>query len=147
MKMKKQFLTALALLSFTAQAAFVPRKCVSKLLQIAGNTATSGLFFDWTDAISEQFNIYSVPILKRSCVSSDAKLHSFRLVLRGYDKETNSVDEGSNVMSDSAGPAEVGECYNERSPVYAQPMAGRIYYDNERVQGVRFFYKEKNEYF
>ena len=73
------------LFAASARAKLVERKCLRKLLNIAGNMATSGTFFDWSEDILEKFPAESVPILKRSCVSEDDKLHSFRLVMRGYD--------------------------------------------------------------
>jgi len=110
------------------------------LFTIAGNTAVRGTFFDWSDHVTEKFNMEAVPILKRSCLAENGDLHSFRLVMRGYD-------DRSNIMSDSAGPSELGNCSNIRSPIYDQPIAGRIYYDTDRVQGVRFFFDGTTSYF
>ena len=57
------------------------------------------------------------------------------MVLRGKD-------EWSNLLTNSAGPSEYGDCKNERAPVEAYPIAARIYYDVRRVHGVEFYYKE-----
>ena len=140
MKLIKRIVLTAAILSLTASPKLVARNCMKKLLQIAGNMATSGTFFDWTDHIIEEFPYKSVPLIKRSCISEEGKLHSFRLVMQGYSWD-------SNIISDAAGPSEYGDCHNVVSDVQDFPTSGRIYYDNDRVQGVRFFYDGTTDYF
>ena len=66
--------------------------------------------FDWTEKVTQEFNTQSVPVIRRSCLSASGELNSFRLVMRGYDTE-------SNIVSDSVGPSELGTCNNWYSPV------------------------------
>lgn len=73
-------------------------------------------------------------MLKRSCFSAETEeLNSFRLVIRGDDPT-------SNILSNSAGPSELGNCSNKRAPVEEQPSLGKIYYNANRVLGIEFIY-------
>ena len=102
-------------LAVATNATPVSIKCLSKLNVLAGNaigtTGQTTTAFDWTDEILQEFHTESVPMLKRSCLSSTTgDLNSFRIVVRGYDPR-------SNITSDSAGPSELGICGNKPAPV------------------------------
>ena len=88
-------------------------ECLKKLDVLGGNAFKAGqatTAFDWTDEILKEFQTESVPVLKRSCYSRKGELNSFRIVIRGYDTS-------SNILSDSAGPSELGTCENKPAPV------------------------------
>lgn len=83
-------------------------ECLSKENLIAGSSAPTGsavTVFDWTDEVSTIFNTQSIPVLMRSCQAANGDLNSFIIVMRGYDS-------GTNVLSKSAGPNELGTCAN-----------------------------------
>ena len=88
----------------------IKQECLEKLSNIAGTDVEGSTEFDWTDQALEQYNSESVPVLKRSCLADNGDLNSFRIVLKGYD-------DWSNVVSDSAGPSEFGNCSNKPAPV------------------------------
>ena len=122
-----------------ARSVPVKNECLSKLPQLAGPSGTSGVtVFDWTEEIVEEFNSQSKVLLKRSCLNSSGDLNSFRLVLLGYET-------GSNLLTDSAGPSELGTCSNKQAPSQEHPNAAKIYYDTNRVQGVEFTYSGTQE--
>ena len=85
--------------------------CFRKMNVLAGTVHSDSTTFDWSEEVMTDFNTQSVPILKRSCFSQIGDLHSFRIVMRGYDPRTNT-------LSESAGPSELGSCGNLRAPVY-----------------------------
>ena len=136
----RAILAFIVLLSFSAAKAPIKRKCLKKLDTIAGKEIAGGTDFDWTDEAVEEFNTETVPVLKRSCFAPDGELNSFRMVVRG-------TDDRSNLLTESAGPSEYGDCKNERTPVEAFPLAARIFYDARRVQGVEFLFKETTDTF
>ena len=116
----------------------VRRECLSKIPLIAGTFKQGSETFDWTEEAVREFHTQSFPVIKRSCMADNGDLNSFRMIIRGYD-------ETSNLMSDSAGPSEVGTCSNVDAPVLATPTAGRIYSDSDRVQGVELYYVASTE--
>ena len=116
----------------------VKRECLSKIPLIAGTFKQGSETFDWTEEAVKEFHTQSFPTIKRSCLADNGDLNSFRMVIRGYD-------ETSNLLSDSAGPSESGTCTNVNAPVMAQPTAGRIYSDSDRVQGVELYYVASTE--
>ena len=88
----------------------IKRECLEKLSNVAGAKVDGGTEFDWTEQALEKYNSESVPVLKRSCLADNGDLNSFRIVLKGYD-------QWSNIVSDTAGPSEFGNCSNKPAPV------------------------------
>ena len=109
-----------------ASAFKIKKECLSKSNVLAGTAVSLSTSFDWTDEVLNDFNIQSVPVLKRSCRSSAGSLNSFRIVMSGYDKS-------KNILSNSAGPSETGKCGNTRAPSTEAPSKGEIWYDDKRI--------------
>lgn len=120
-----------ALVATIGQSSSIPVKqyCITKL-ELIGDGATNGssvvlnamgetrvefFDFDWSQGIVADFNSQSVPVLQRSCFSEETnELNSFRIVMRGSDP-------ANNILSNSAGPSEYGNCSNKRAPVEEAP--------------------------
>ena len=95
--------------------------------------------FDWTNLITTKFIQESVPVHRRECINeSTGQLNSFRLVMKGEDLS-------KNIITDSVGPSELGDCSNKPAPLLDHPSRAVIYADEERIQGVEFAYGSINE--
>lgn len=139
--MSKQLLIqVILLLNCCINAYIIKRECLEKHRVLTGMSNPDSVAFDWYEEVLRDFNTDSVPVLKRSCFNDVGDLNSFRIIMKGYD-------ESSNVMSDSAGPSELGTCENKRAPIEEHPSNGKIWYNADRVQGVEFSYKSSTKKF
>lgn len=118
----------ISVLSLVTSATRVSKECMTKLNMLAGNDndALRSTVFDWSDEILAEFHTGSLPVLKRSCYSEAGDLNSFRIVMRGYDVK-------SNILSNSAGPSELGTCSNKPAPVNDHPIGATLFFDDTRV--------------